>query len=100
MANRNLLHKSKLTAFEVWLVTNGWTLEDPKGELEVLRARKDGRKAPLIIYDQLSSEHYSVQNRDAGVVRAFIKYGFNICPRTQNYERKGEKKNATIQKHN
>lgn len=100
MANRQLLHKSKLSTFSTWLVWAGWTLEEPKGELEVLRARKDGRKAPLIIYDQLSSEHYSVQNRDVGVVRAFIKYGFNIRPRTQNYERKGEKKNVTIQKHN
>lgn len=40
---RNLLHKSKLNAFADWLVENGYTVVEPKGAYEVLRA---GKKLP------------------------------------------------------
>ena len=41
MANRNTLHSNKLDAFRKWLIKTGWTIEEPKGIWEVLRAKKD-----------------------------------------------------------
>ena len=43
MADRYRLHKSKLEDFKNWLINDGWTIENPKGTWEVLRARKGGR---------------------------------------------------------
>ena len=74
MADRCLLHKNSLEDFKNWLIKDGWTIEPTKGEWEVLRARKSNHKNPLIIYDRLEAkEHYTVQSRDRGVVRAYLK---------------------------
>lgn len=74
MANRNTLHISKLDAFKEWLVKDGWELEEPKGRYEVLRARKPGRKNPLLVYEKLDAkEHLSLMDRDTGVVGAFLR---------------------------
>lgn len=73
MANRCLLHHIDLEKFKEWLCKNGWMLETPKGFWEVLRARKDGRKDPLIIYERYNSkQHYTVMDRDVSIVRKFI----------------------------
>lgn len=48
MANRNTLHVKKLDAFKEWLTLDGWEIKQPKGDYEVLRAVKAGRK-PLLI---------------------------------------------------
>ena len=59
-------------------VKGGW---GKKGEYEVLRAVKQGRKNPLIIYKRLSTNagnslvHLLVLDRDCGVIRAFIQSG-------------------------
>ena len=74
MADRSRLHISKLDAFSEWLIKDGWKLEEPKGAYEVLRARKDGRKNPLIVYTKLEAkEHLSVMDRDCDVLGAFLK---------------------------
>lgn len=81
MKTRNLLAVSCLDRFKNWLVGEGWQLQETKGEYEVLRAVKQGRKNPLIIYKRLSTNagnslvHLSVLDRDCGVVRAFIQSG-------------------------
>lgn len=68
---RNLLHKSKLNAFADWLVENGYTVVEPKGDYEVLRAVKEN--APVIIYTrQKAKEHYTVQGKDYSLVKQFI----------------------------
>ena len=73
MATRHVLHRKYLDNFKEWLNNNGWTIEPNKGEWEVLRARKVGRKKPLIIYDRLEGDHFSFMDRDYGVVKAFIR---------------------------
>lgn len=74
MADRALLHRDKLEAFKEWLAADGWILEPikPTDAFKVLQARKDGRKEPLMVYDRLRGKHFSLLDRDHGVVRAFI----------------------------
>ena len=74
MANRYTLHISKLEDFKKWLVKDGWEIEEPKGIYEVLRARKQGRQNPLIVYTKADAkEHLSIMDRDSGVIGAFLK---------------------------
>lgn len=74
MANRHTLHIRKLEDFKEWLVKDGWEIEETKGIYEVLRARKQGRKNPLIVYTKADAkEHLSVMDRDSGVVGAFLR---------------------------
>ena len=74
MANRHTLHISKLEDFKKWLVKYGWEIEEPKGTYEVLRARKNGRSNPLIVYRKADAkEHLSIMDRDSGVVGAFLR---------------------------
>ena len=74
MADRSRLHISKLEDFKEWLVKDGWDIEEPKGTWEVLRARKSGRKNPLIVYTKMDAkEHLSVMDRDSGVIGAFLR---------------------------
>lgn len=74
MAERGYLHHNHLESFKEWLVKDGWILLKVKGEYEVLRAVKNGRKRPLIIYTKIGAkEHYSFDSRDGGVINAFMK---------------------------
>lgn len=79
MANRNTLSVMKLDDFRSWLVADGWQIQVPRGFYEVLRATKEGRKHPLIVYWRHDTNggkelvHYTVLDRDMGVVRAFLK---------------------------
>jgi len=74
MADRKRLHISKLDDFKEWLVKDGWTIDDPKGTYEVLRARKAGRQNPLIIYTKADAkEHLTVMDRDSGVIGAYLR---------------------------
>ncbi len=78
MANRSTLAVSRLDDFIKWLKTDGWDIQATKGFWEVLRAVKPGRKRPIIIYKRIDTNsgtelvHYTVENRDMGVVRAFL----------------------------
>lgn len=73
MAKRAILHKNKLDDFKKWLVEDGWKTERLKGNYEVLRARKQDHKHPLIIYDRNNAnEHYTVLERDAGIISAYL----------------------------
>ena len=77
MANRNTLHINKLEVFKEWLIKEGWEIESTKGMFEVLRARNKVRKRPLIVYRSFNGkEHFSVDDRDMGVVRAFIRSNY------------------------
>lgn len=73
MANRNTLHSNKLDAFRKWLIKTGWTIEEPKGIWEVLRAKKAGRQNPLIVYQKMNKEHLSVLDRDIDVIKRFLQ---------------------------
>ena len=79
MANRNTLAVTRIEDFKSWLVADGWQIQVPHGYYEVLRATKEGRKNPLIIYWRHDTNggkkivHFTVADRDMGVVRAFLK---------------------------
>ena len=79
MANRSTLAVSQLEDFKKWLNLDGWIIQEPKGEWEVLRAVKPGRKKPLIVYERMETNndtklvHLTVEDRDMGVVWAFLK---------------------------
>ena len=78
MANRHILSTTRLNEFKTYLISNGFTIEAPKGDYEVLRAKKVGRKHPLIVYERLDSNkgkplvHLTVMDRDMSIVRNFI----------------------------
>ncbi len=79
MANRHTLPVIYYEDFKAWLVTDGWQIQEPKGDYEVLRATKNGRKHPLLVYCRNATNggkelvHYTVLDRDMGVVMAFLK---------------------------
>ena len=79
MANRNTLCVKKLNDFKEWLISDGWEIQQPKGYYEVLRATKQSKKHPLIVYKRLDTNsgnnlfHYTIQDRDVGVLRAYLK---------------------------
>lgn len=84
MANRNTLSVKKIDEFKAWLEKNGWQLQKTKGFYEVLRAVKQGRKHPLIVYYRHDTHkgtelvHYTVLDRDFGVVKAFLRSKYEI----------------------
>lgn len=70
MKNRTAVHHGLLTDLASYLKRSGWTLEEPKGEYEVLRARKNGYPRPLLIHDRTSGGcGYSIDERDMKVYR-------------------------------
>lgn len=73
MANRHTLHSNKLDALRTWLIKTGWTIEEPKGIWEVLRAKKAGRQNPLIVYQKMNKEHLSVLDRDIDIIKDFLR---------------------------
>lgn len=79
MANRNTLCVEKLDDFKEWLMSDGWKIQQPKGYYEVLRATKQSKKHPLIVYKRLDTNggnnlvHYTIQEKDVGVLRAYLK---------------------------
>lgn len=71
MAQRCLLHISKLDNFKDFLTLNKYEIQDCKGLYEVLRAKKD--KDTIIIFKKdRAEEHLSVQNKDIKLVKKFI----------------------------
>ena len=73
IANRCLLHKTKLEDFKIWLINDGWIIEKTKNFYEVLRATKPHKK-PLIIFKRNDlKEHYTVQGIYVGLVYQFIR---------------------------
>lgn len=79
MANRNTLAISKIDDFKNWLVNDGWILQETKGICEALRATKQGKKYPLIIYRRNETDsgtdlkHLTVLDRDLYVVKEYLR---------------------------
>lgn len=72
MATRSLLHIKHKDEFIEWLKKDGFTIEEPKGEYEVIRARKG--KRILLVYERLEmKEHFTVRGCDMKIVGAFFK---------------------------
>jgi hypothetical protein len=73
MASRNLLHKSRLAAFLEWAALHGASVEPGKGQFQKARFRFPG-EAPHIIYDKLTGEHYSLENKTVPLFWKFHVY--------------------------
>lgn len=79
MANRHTLSVGSIDKFKKWLIADGWQIQEPKGFYEVLRATKESKNHPLIVYYRHDTNrgrdlvHYTVADRDMGVIRAYLK---------------------------
>lgn len=79
MANRNTLAVSKIDDFKNWIVNNGWVLQETKGFYEELRATKQGKTHPLIVYRRNGTDsgtdlkHLTVLDRDLYVVKEYLR---------------------------
>ncbi|MET4294741.1 hypothetical protein ABIB06_006574 [Bradyrhizobium sp. LB8.2] len=72
MANRHLLHRSKMDAFKQWLTDKGYIIEAPKGVFEALRFRASPNNPPIIIHDRLWGDHFTAYGTGLNIVRRFI----------------------------
>ncbi len=71
MANRNLLHRSKLADFKLWLEENGHITVDNPAAYQVLSWKAKSGPKP-IIFDGKSSEHFSCNEASVPFVLNFI----------------------------
>ena len=72
MKNRMTVKHGMLTDLKQYLIKSGWKLEEPKGEFEVLRARRPDYPRPLLIYDRTTGGcGYSIDERDMKVYRGW-----------------------------
>ena len=72
MAERGLLHLSRIDAFAAWLEARGWVRQEAKGLYEVLRMRHPGHVAPMILFARIRSRHATTQGGVHRLVREFI----------------------------
>jgi hypothetical protein len=83
MANRCLLHKTKLRSFIAWLTANGIPHRHGKDAWQVLQVRiADGNFAGVYSKADMP-EHYSIESRLEPVVRQFIEDNANGTTRGQ-----------------
>ena len=73
MANRNLLHRSKLGEFKLWLNENGFNTIDNPAMYQALSWKVSGGPMP-IIFDGKSIEHFSCNEASIPYVDSFIRY--------------------------
>lgn len=79
MAIRNMLHISKLKAFEAFLESKGYMIIPTVGAYEVLRAQKPKKErkpkeSPVIVYKRLDAkEHLSIMDKDFYLVNEFLR---------------------------
>ena len=72
MAERCLLHQSKLDLLKWWLSSKGYEIQATKDCFEVLRAKKG--KETVIIYKKIGAKvHFTVQQKDHKLIRQFIR---------------------------
>ncbi len=79
MAIRNMLHISKLKAFEAFLESKGYMIIPTAGAYEVLRAQKPKKErkpkeSPVIVYKRKDAkEHLSIMEKDFYLVNEFLR---------------------------
>ena len=71
MANRNLLHRSKLAEFMLWLTENGHDYVEKPAMHQVISWKAESGPKP-IIFDGKSSEHFSCNEASVPFVCDFI----------------------------
>ena len=73
MAYRAMLHKTKLTQFRDWLVSEGHVLLPAKGDYEVLRWRGvPGRAMPIVFDRHGAKEHFTCNDAARPYVQAWL----------------------------
>lgn len=71
--SRNLLHKTKLEAFKIWLDDRGVEHRPARGEFQVLQVLVP-RSGWQVIYDRVTAiEHYTVPHPMESLVLKFIR---------------------------
>lgn len=74
MKSRTTVKHGMLEDLKEYLIQSGWTLEEPKGEYEVLRARKSGYPRPLLVHNRSTGGcGYSVDGRDMKIYKGWQK---------------------------
>lgn len=74
MKNRTTVQHGMLPDLKAYLQKSGWTLEQPVGTYEVLRARRPGYPRPLLVHDRTSGGcGYSIDERDIKVYAGWIR---------------------------
>lgn len=74
MKNRTTVLHGMLADLKAYLITSGWTLEQPAGTYEALRARRPGYPRPLLVHDRASGGcGYSIDERDMKVYSGWIR---------------------------
>jgi len=79
MADRHTLSVNKIDDFKKWLASDGWVLQETKGVYEVLRATKQGKKYPMIIYGRDKTDgntrlvHLTVLDRDMTILKQYLR---------------------------
>ena len=80
MAERCLLHKSKLDEFECWCSLYGIETRPGKGEWQVLQV-KDPKYGWQVVFDRKDSpEHYTINDKLRNLVWNFIKESNRLPP--------------------
>lgn len=74
LKNRSVVKHGMLEDLKAYLQQSGWTIEEPVGEYEVLRARKKGYQRSLLVHDRTSGGcGYSIDERDMSVYKGWQK---------------------------
>lgn len=74
MANRNTLHKSRLSEFRAWLQKQGYVVLKPKGTFEVLRwENRIGKPMPILFDRSDALEHYTSNDAAFPFVKQFLR---------------------------
>ena len=72
MKNRITVRHGMLGDLIQYLKQSGWTIEEPVGEYEVLRARKKGYPRPLLVHQRKGREcGFSIDERDMKVYQGW-----------------------------
>ena len=71
MANKNLLRKSQLEDFKVWLTAKEWKITPCVTSYEVARAYKDGQW--IILFGSRGADFLTVRDHDYKTVKEFLR---------------------------
>lgn len=75
MANRRVLHRTKLEAFLSWCSGKGHQVETKERGYEVARVRVEGWRNPVLIYDRHDGDHLTIFGNGERLVTQFIREG-------------------------
>lgn len=74
MAIRNVLHRSKLDAFKMFIKSKGLEILEPKGPFEVMRFKNTEKSLGMpIIFNGASPEHLSCNNAARPFIFEFVR---------------------------